>query len=414
MRPRKTGVNLRYNGADATVHISDVMLDFDFTDATEESDSVSITVHDPDGHWSGAWMPQNGDRIEVEIVRENWENSGQEDRFPCGNFIVDSFQLSSPPPRLIIEGVSSPVNQEFKETKRTQTWEKVTIRQVASEIAGRYGLALVYDTAQDVTLEREEQNNQADSTYLKELCNKYGMGLKVYADQLVIWSYDEYEAKEPVMTITPDMLRKWSYKGSIQGTYTGVRVTYTDAGKDETVEAFVGTEGRVLTVNEKAESVADAERIGKNALRNANRKEITMDLTMIPSRMAAASCTVMLEGFGRIDGTYFVQKVSHRISRKDYSLRLSLYRLNEDAEAGEPAEEGNGTDSSGGVAYTVKKGDTLWDLARTFYGDSTKYGLIYRANQSVIESEASRRGRSSSNGGYWIYPGTVLTIPPGG
>ena len=52
------------------------------------------------------------------------------------------------------------MNRDFKETERTQTWEKVTIRQIASEIAGRYGLALVYDTDQDITLEREEQNEK--------------------------------------------------------------------------------------------------------------------------------------------------------------------------------------------------------------------------------------------------------------
>lgn len=30
--------------------------------------------------------------------------------------------------------------------------------------------------------------------------------------------------------------------------------------------------------------------------------------------------------------------------------------------------------------YTVKKGDTLWDLAHRFYGDGTKWGVLAEKN----------------------------------
>ena len=62
--------------------------------------------------------------------------------------------------------------------------------------------------------------------------------------------------------------------------------------------------------------------------------------------------------------------------------------------------------------YTVQSGDCLWTIAKQFYGDGTKWTLIYDANKSVIEETANkyRNGKGSSNG-HWIYPGTVLTIP---
>lgn len=62
-------------------------------------------------------------------------------------------------------------------------------------------------------------------------------------------------------------------------------------------------------------------------------------------------------------------------------------------------------------SYTVKSGDCLWNIARKFYGDSTKWTKIYNANKSIIESTAKKYGRSSSSNGHWIYPGTTLTIP---
>lgn len=61
--------------------------------------------------------------------------------------------------------------------------------------------------------------------------------------------------------------------------------------------------------------------------------------------------------------------------------------------------------------YTVKKGDCLWNIARKFYNDGTKWTKIYNANKSIIESTAKKYGYKSSSNGRWIFPGCKLTIP---
>ena len=50
--------------------------------------------------------------------------------------------------------------------------------------------------------------------------------------------------------------------------------------------------------------------------------------------------------------------------------------------------------------YTVKKGDSLWKIAQSFYGKGSDYNKIFQANGSVIGSNPNL-----------IYPGQVLTIP---
>lgn len=50
--------------------------------------------------------------------------------------------------------------------------------------------------------------------------------------------------------------------------------------------------------------------------------------------------------------------------------------------------------------YTVKKGDCLWNIAKTLYGSGSDYTKIYEANKGVVGSNPNR-----------IYPGQVLTIP---
>lgn len=76
-----------------------------------------------------------------------------------------------------------------------------------------------------------------------------------------------------------------------------------------------------------------------------------------------------------------------------------------------PLDTGTTTASSGGRTHTVKSGDTLWALAQKYYGSGAQYKKIYNANQSIIESTAKKYGKSSSDGGHWIYPGTTLQIP---
>jgi len=50
--------------------------------------------------------------------------------------------------------------------------------------------------------------------------------------------------------------------------------------------------------------------------------------------------------------------------------------------------------------YTVKRGDTLWGIAKRFLGDGSRWREIYNANVSVIGKNPNL-----------IYPGQVLRIP---
>lgn len=56
-------------------------------------------------------------------------------------------------------------------------------------------------------------------------------------------------------------------------------------------------------------------------------------------------------------------------------------------------------DSPNEVSYTVKNGDTLWDLARTYLKNPFRWPDLFRRNADVVKNP------------HWIYPGEVIRIP---
>lgn len=65
--------------------------------------------------------------------------------------------------------------------------------------------------------------------------------------------------------------------------------------------------------------------------------------------------------------------------------------------------------------HVVGGNDTLWSIAKKYYGSGSYCDRIYNANKAVIEKTARKHGLagSSHNGveGWWIYDGTKLVIP---
>lgn len=413
---RRAEIEIVYEGKNITTPINGYMKNFTYDDiASGESDRIRISMHDINKQWMNEWMPSKGDRISGNLILKNWDHDKTIESLYCGEFELDDMTFSGRPLSCEIGAVSIPRDEPFNTQFRTKTWENITVHQIAREITNRAGIGLYYE-AEEIPIEIIEQNEETDCKFLYSVCADYGLAMKVYANKIIIFDEENYEKRPSIRTIHEEDVIKWQYNSTMAGTYTGANIRFTDPNNEEEYFVIIGGGNRILEINENTDNIKDAERKGIAKLNNENKKAITMSITIKADIRVLAGTCVEVEGFSaKINGKYYIDKASISKSGSGHCIeKIEMHRVTPRIKtvsigAVEQAEENN---STGARSYTVVTGDTLWRIAKQFYGNGINYEQIYSANKDLIEQKAKERGKETSSNGHWIFPGTILSIPP--
>ena len=420
MQARQSYVSVKYNGKDITETITDHTEGFEYVDnASGTADTVSLKLNNRSGVWSDSWLPVEGDYIEATIKTTNWTKDGDNRSLNCGYFLIDDLGFSGPPQLATIGGIATPINTDFNVTKKTKTWKKTTVQGILSVIAETAGIGL-YFSGQDYSIDEMEQSDQTDVEFSFNLCSSFNLAMKLYNRKMVVFDQTDYEKRPPSLSLSKEKCASWSIGKSMTALYDGVQISYTDSNKNQTLSyKFMLNDGpRILKMNETAESLQDAEIKAKAKLLEHNRKCQTMSLKTKGDVKYIACKTIDISGFGKLDGTYYIDTVTHtKDANGGYTVSLDVHLciiVNgvsvATVDAGDTAKKAE-SNSGEAKTYTIVSGDTLWKISTKFLGSGAKYMQIYNPNKSVIEDAAKSHGRSSSSNGHWIWPGTVLTIP---
>ncbi|MBR1981117.1 LysM peptidoglycan-binding domain-containing protein, partial [Candidatus Proelusimicrobium excrementi] len=288
-----------------------------------------------------------------------------------------------------------------------------------SSIASSAGIGL-YFSGQDYTIKEIEQSDQEDVNFAFQLCSSYNLAMKLYNKKIVVFDQVEYEKKNASLTIRRADVESYSIKKGMTRQYDGVSISYTDGILNKTLSyKFMLKEGtRILKLNEKASSLQDAEVKAKAKLLAHNRQCQTMSVTVKGDTKYISSKCVNVSGFGKLDGKYYIDSVTHnKDAGSGYTCTLEMHLCIivkgvtvATVQSGDTVKKA-ASSSTASKTYTIVSGDTLWKISTKQLGSGAKYMQIYNANSGTIESAAKSHGKSSSSNGHWIYPGTVLTIP---
>ena len=312
MNTRRAYPTIFYNGKNISTTVDKYLESFQYTDpASGESDSLSLTLGNWDGNWLAGWFPDKGATLAARVLAHNWWKEGGTLQLVCGTFTLDDISFSGAPDVMALGAVSTPAEDAFKTTERTKTWENATVQQIAGEIAGRYGLSLMYDAA-TIKIAVLEQSGAADSAFLETVCKDYGLSLKVYGSKLVVFDREKYKAKGAVKTIDKGDMLSYTFNTTLAGTYTGGELAYTNkAGTEVTYKTGKGP--RILKSNAQASNAAEAKLKLDAAIKEANHGETTLSFSTMGQPTLAAGQTINVTGLGRASGKYYIDKLTHTV-----------------------------------------------------------------------------------------------------
>ena len=330
-RARRTICEVLYNGKE--VGLSSRLKSLNYTDnACGVSDEITLTFEERDAAWiRDTLKPEKGADLDVTVWFIDWKQAGDRLRYHCGNFTLDDLTYSAPPRQCVLKGVSIPAGDGFKCEKVSKIWGNVTLKQIAEEIWKKYGMKDLYYWGAEPVIDDVEQNGESDSAFLNRMCEKQGLSLKVYKLALVIFDKRWYENGSETGNIMAtfresDFEDGYTWNTTLDGTYTGAVLSYTDGKKKETVTVTVGEGPRLLRIDEKVDGESEALLLAKARVNAENEKMTTINFTALGDPNIVATCNIAIEGMGDMDGRYAVSKVTHSISGK-HTMRVYAYKI---------------------------------------------------------------------------------------
>ena len=294
-------------------------------------------IKESDGGGSDASSSASGAgfKISAVFVRENWTGGGMDKVLDCGQFELDSVDVSGPPNTITIKATALPYSAQIRQTERSKAWESYTLSGIANEMAAANGMACMYLSNSDPSYSRVEQYKQSDIAFLSKLCHEACISLKATNNLIVLFDQEDYEKKNPVLTIArgSGSYTKHKLNAGTAGTqYASCRVSYIDPGTGKCIEATVKVEdyndkaknNQQLEITAKVASVAEAKAKAAKYLRLHNKYSKTATFTLPGNPDIVAGVTATLTGWGAWDGKYIVEQAAHSVGSSGYTTQVKL------------------------------------------------------------------------------------------
>ena len=330
METARSKLLIEYNGVEATDIIANDSTSFTWTDnASGSADTLTINLKNEDQKWMNGFFPSDEDTLKAWIQLEEWPADYRQGKIYCGTFQVDSLSYGGFPNTATLSGISVPTGDNFNVKQKNRTWNKTTIKTVFNDIASDSGITLVFD-AEDLSIESVSQSGKTDLSFIYSLGSEYGLAVKLYNDKLVVYDLTRYEAAPARYDINYSQLGgsgSYSIKKNNTKKCNSVKIQYTSDKKTLSyVYTIPGSSGnRQIFISSKAETYSDAEIKAKAALRRNIRESTTITLNMVGSAKYVAADCFNLVGFGKLDGKYFIDSVTHTRSGGKYTISIEAH-----------------------------------------------------------------------------------------
>lgn len=267
------------------------------------------------------YVSSHADVLEINFndVGKNWDKwdngkiAGTEISVECAGVKSGKMFIHSCSPKNgVFELRALSVPLEYNNTA-TKSWEKVTLEDLAKEIAEKHGLTCKTFSTKGIKRKYVAQNNTGDFSFLGERCKLEGAAFVVYNGDLNLYDEKTLEAGSNTLEIDIDDKRfteavPVQSKDKALSEYTVKNGRFSGSAKDD-------NGGQVITkvIDEALDSDSEAKDIAAALLRNRNKGLQCIEITTDLQKGVSAGSVLKLKSESRPswNGVVFVYKVRH-------------------------------------------------------------------------------------------------------
>ena len=314
---KKPYVKLLYNGYNVSADFSPYVTTVTYTDyEKEQSDELSVSLSDHDGHFVSDWHPKKGDKITAVFGFEG------ENTLKCGTFTIDelSYNFDTSGDTCEIQALAATTNSPVR-TKNSRFFENKTLVQIARYFGDLHGFKVVGSEG-NVNVGRQNQFDETDLSFLARIARNYGYIFKLTDGLLTFTSVDGLTSAKALFTLERKDLQAFSVSNASTKKYKACSVKYFNPKTKKlctyTAKRADGTD--TLKLAEHIGSKAEAMRIATANLK-AGSKEITGSVTLSQANVLfCAGVNCYIKGFAAYDGLYHITSATHTMSASGWEV----------------------------------------------------------------------------------------------
>jgi phage protein D len=352
------------NGRPVASIFNDRLISVTITDkAGVTSDTISCELNDGNPF---AEIPRKGDTIEA------WLGYVETGIAYFGRFICDDPVVHCLPYRLTVNGKGTDMREKLKQHK-ARHWDRKSVRDIVSEIAGDHGLQAKVDGAVGAyKYEWFGQEDESDLHVVERLARRHDATFAIKNGMLIL--APRGSGKSPSgAALTPVIATPFNIvKGTCQTTFAHrnsfakVRAHAQDRKKAERVEVDEDSDDdgdADYTIPEPFADQDEAQRAARTKARDLKANTVTTSVDLFGDPTIRAAAPFRYAGVRpQLDGIAFiVETATHKLSKQGYTTSVEAKLGGQGsggagksaASAGDVAPGGTGIEVPGETDYTV-------------------------------------------------------------
>lgn len=309
---RNPNFKITANGNDVTKILKENQVSISFKDeANSKADELTLTVID------GFTRPKYEDELKLYL--------GYDDELSfCGSFKVQSTTRTKNN-TLSISATGVDFSNSLKE-KRDITYERISVKDICSQIAKRNNLELKSDY-DDITFQSLAQSNESDLHFLDRLSKEINSIFNIKNNTLIFTKKIKENKKNeelPAYIISADECTSLSIKHSNKTLYKSCKSIWHDTKENETKEVIAGSGEPCLVNKSTFKNEAEALTKATAKLEKANQGIVSGSLAKDGEIIFAGGKLNLLDTF-EDDGEFQIKSVSHEFSNS-WKINLEFER----------------------------------------------------------------------------------------